>query len=66
MVKDEHQVEKLLQPRPENAELDYPTEPHYEAALPVETAAENKQRKQCKMKIRSDWQNNRNSKEENQ
>ena len=29
MVKDNIQVDEILQPRPENDELDYPTEPHY-------------------------------------
>ena len=46
MVKDNIQVDKLFQPRPENDELDYPTEPHYEPALSDETTAERRQREQ--------------------
>ena len=57
MVKDNIQVDKLLQPRPENDELDYPTEPHYEPALSEETTAERRQREQRNVQRRSDWQN---------
>ena len=52
-----HPGDKLLQPRPENEELDYPTEPHYEPALPDETTAERRQREQRNVKRRTDWQN---------
>ena len=34
MVKDNIQVEKLLKPRPENEDLDYPAHPHYEPPQP--------------------------------
>ena len=57
MVKENIQVDKLLQPRPENEELDYPTEPHYKPALPGETTAERRQREQRNVKRRTDWQN---------
>ena len=58
MVKENIQVDKLLQPKPENEELDYPTEPHYEQALPDETTAERRQREQRNVKRGTDWQNN--------
>ena len=51
------QVDKLLQPRPENEELDYPTEPHYEPVLSDETTVERRQREQRNVKRRTDWQN---------
>ena len=57
MVNENIQVDKLLQPRPENEELDYPTEPHFEPALPGETTAERRQREQRNVKRRTDWQN---------
>ena len=57
MVKDNIQVDKLLQPRPESEDLEYPTEPHYEHALSDETTAEKIQREQRKAKRRRDWQN---------
>ena len=58
MVKENIQVDKLLQPRLENEELDYPTEPHYEPALSDETtAAERSQREQRNVKRRTGWQN---------
>ena len=57
MVKENIQVDKLLQPWPENEELDYPTEPHFEPALPHETTAERRQREQRNVKRRTDWQN---------
>ena len=49
-------VDKLLQPRTENEELDYPTETHYEPALPDETTTERRQREQRNVKRRTDWQ----------
>ena len=57
MVKENIQVDKLLQPRPENEEHEYPTEPHYEPALSDETTAERRQREQRNVKRRTDWQN---------
>ena len=57
MVKENIQVDKLLQPRPENEELDYPTEPHFEPALSDETTAERRRREQRNVKRRTDWQN---------
>ena len=57
MLKENIQVDKLLQPRPENEDLDYPTEPHYEPALPNETTAKRRQREQRNVKRRTDWQN---------
>ena len=56
MVKDNIQVDKLLQPRPENNELDYSTEPHYEPALSDEKTAERRQIEQQNLKRRTDWQ----------
>ena len=58
MIKDNIQVEKRLQPRPESEDLNYATEPQYESALSDETTAE----KKCKeinamYKKRTDWQN---------
>ena len=58
MVKENIQVDKLLQPRPENEDLDYPTEQHYEPALPDETTAKRRQREQQNVKKkRTDWKN---------
>ena len=57
MVKDNIQVDKLLQPIPESEDLDYPTEPHYDPALSDETTAEKRQRQQRNVKRRADWQN---------
>ena len=57
MVKENIQVDKPLQPRPENEDLDYPTEPHYKPALPDETTAERRQREQRNVERRTDWQN---------
>ena len=54
MVNEKTQVDKLLQPRPENEELGYPTEPHYEPALSDETTAERRQREQRNVKRRTD------------
>ena len=56
MLKDNIQVDKLLQPRPESEDLDYPTEPHYEPALSDETTAKKRQREQRKVTRRTDWQ----------
>ena len=39
MVKDNIPVEKLLQPKPESEELDYPAQPDYEPPQPDETTA---------------------------
>ena len=50
MVKENIHVDKLLQSRPENDELDYPSEPHYEPALSDETTAERRQREQRNVK----------------
>ena len=50
-------MDKLLQPKPEKEELDYPTEPHYEPILPDETTAERRQREQRNVKTRTDWKN---------
>ena len=55
MEKDNIQVDKVLQPRPENDELNYPTEPHYEPAPSDETTAERRQREQRNVKRRTDW-----------
>ena len=57
MVKENIQVDKILQTRPENEELDYPTEPHYEPALPDKTTAERREGEQRNVKRRTDWQN---------
>ena len=57
MVKDNIHVDKLLQPRSENDELDYLAEPQYEPALTDETTAERRQREQRNLKRRTDWQN---------
>ena len=57
MVKEIIKVDKLLQSKPENEELDYSTEPHYEPALPDKTTAERGQREQRNVKRRTDWQN---------
>ena len=56
MIKENIQVDQLLQPRPKNEELDYPTEPHYEPGLPDETTAERRQKEQKNVKRRTDWQ----------
>ena len=48
MVKENIQVDKLLQPRPENEELDYPTEPHHEPVLPDDNSRKKAKRtKKC-------------------
>ena len=39
MVKDNIQVEKILQPKSEIEDLDYRTEPHYKPALSDKTTA---------------------------
>ena len=52
MVKDNIQVEKLLQPKPESEDLDYPAQPHYEPPQPDETTAERRQREQRNQKRR--------------
>ena len=57
MVKDNIQVDKVLQPRPESKDLDYPTEPHYEPVLSYVTTAKKMQREQRNLKRRIDWQN---------
>ena len=57
MVKEIIKVDKLLQSKPENEELDYPTEPHYEPALPDEKTAEREQSEQRNVRRRTDWQN---------
>ena len=57
MVKDSIQVDKLIQPIPENDDLDYPTEPHHEPALLDEKTAERRQREQRNVKRCTDWQN---------
>ena len=57
MVKDNIQVEKLLQPKPEREDLDYPAQPHYEPPQPDETTAERRQREQRNQKRKTDWQN---------
>ena len=57
MVKDNIQVEKLLQPKPEIEDLDYPAQPPYEPAQADETTAERRQREQRNQKGRTDWQN---------
>ena len=54
MVKDNIQVEKLLQLKPASKDLDYPAQPHYEPPKPDETTAEIRQRNQ---KRRTDRQN---------
>ena len=57
MVKDNIQVEKLLQPKPESEDLDYPAQPLYEPPQPDETTAERRQREQRNQKRKTDWQN---------
>ena len=57
MVKDNIQVEKLLQPKLANEDLDYPAQPHCEPQQPDETTAEKRQREQRNQKRRTDWQN---------
>ena len=47
MVKNNIQVEKLLQPKPESEDLDYPAQPHYEPPQPNATTAKKRQREQC-------------------
>ena len=56
-AKENIQVEKLLRPRPQNAELDYPHEPLYEPPTSDETTAEKRQREQRNIKRKVDWQN---------
>ena len=57
MVKDNIQVEKLLQPKPESEDLNYPTQPLYQPALSDETTAEKEQREQRNQKRKTDWEN---------
>ena len=56
-AKENIQVEKLLRPRPTVEELDYPQEPIYEPALPIETTAEKRQREQRNIKRKVEWKN---------
>ena len=56
-AKENIQVEKLLRPRPQNAELDYPHEPCYEPPTSDETTAKKRQREQRNIKRKVDWQN---------
>ena len=56
-AKENTQVEKLLRPRPQNAELDYPYKPLYETPTSDETTAEKRQREQRNIKRKVDWQN---------
>ena len=56
-AKENIQVEKLLRPRPQSAELDYPHEPCYEPPTSDETTAEKRQREQRNIKRKVDWQN---------
>ena len=56
-AKENIQVEKLLRPGPQNAELDYPHEPLYEPPTSDETTAEKRQREQRNIKRKVDWQN---------
>ena len=44
MVKDNIQVDKLLQPKPQSEDLYYPTKPHYDPALSDATTAKKRQR----------------------
>ena len=64
MVKDNIQVEKLLQPEPASEDLDYPAQPHYEPPQSDETTAEKKQREQPNQKRRTDWQKECKEREE--
>ena len=57
MVKDNIEVEKLLQPKPESEDLNYPAQPHYEPPQPDETTAERSQREQRNQKKKTDWRN---------
>ena len=57
MVKDNIQLEKLLQPQPESEDLDYPAQPHYEPPQPDETTVGRRQREQRNQKRKTDWQN---------
>ena len=57
MVKENIQVEKLLQPKPASDDLDYPAQPHYEPPQPDETIAEKMQREQRNQKQRTNWKN---------
>ena len=56
-AKENIQVEKLLRPRRQSAELDYPHEPCYEPPTSDETTAEKRQREQRNIKRKVDWQN---------
>ena len=56
-AKENIQVEKLLRPKPQNRELDYPHEPMYEPPTSDETTAEKRQREQRNIKRKVDWQN---------
>ena len=56
-AKENIQVERLLRPKPTVEELDYPQEPIYEPALPDETTAKKRQRKQRNIKRKVDWKN---------
>ena len=57
MVKDNIQVEKLVQPKPEREDLDYAAQPHYEPPQSDEKTAEKRQREQRNRKRGTDWQN---------
>ena len=52
---DNIQVDKLLQPKPESEDLDYPTEPHFEPSVSDETTAEKEQREQRYLNKGTDW-----------
>ena len=56
-AKENIQVEKLLRPKPTAEELDYQQEPIYEPALPDETTAEKRQRKQRNIQRKVNWKN---------
>ena len=51
------QVEKLLWPKSQNAELDNPHEPTYKPPTADETTAEKMQREQRDIKRKVNWQN---------
>ena len=51
------QVEKLLRPKPQNTELDYPHEPMYEPPTSDETTVEKRQREKRNIKRKVDLQN---------
>ena len=57
MVKDNIQVEKLLQPKPEREDLDYAAQPHYEPPQSDEKTAEKRQLEQRNRKRGTDWLN---------